>query len=369
MSIIWTYPDPPESPNYKSDSDILGGYPVLYSTPNIVEFDIDEVWSAFSQDGTLYNYFHPRNVISVFDLSKVYSLFNVLDESLYGYPIPFVPKLPKPGAFAGTTGITSITIPMSVKHLGRYTFYDSALQSITLSPLCEMYSSTLPVGCTVSFYTVTITSVEFPIDPIEFYVGDDAEDILKDTAVTMSVTDGTSVVSVEYNRFTFSGLDTSEEISGATAELQVRSYLNSILATYSFTYAVVNPPRPFTCDAEYYVDTAVSYVIGGRTYQKYNDEPAVGMIAVVNYSGSIYTTGLFISPVSADAVTYRVSGRTYTSTGNLTYEGKTWYWSAAEYAIGGSTTGSVLQNYPTQIPFPYTAEIITEVLQSINAHS
>ena len=363
MSVIWTH-----SP-YISDTDILNGYPVIDTTPTLSEFDITKVWSAFQQDGTLYNYFHPRNVISEFDITKVYSTINVSDKSLYGYPIPHVPELPKPGAFVNTTQITSITLPLSIESLGFYTFSGSALQSITLSPFCKFYSSTLPSGCSITYYTLTIDSVEFPIDPIEFYVGDDAASILSDTVVNVSVTDGTTTLTREYNNFIISGLNTDEEVSSATATLQLISYSGTVLNTYNFTYDVLAIPVPFTCDAEYYIDTAVSYNISGRSYQKYNDEPAVGMIAVINYNGVIYTTGLFLSPVSADAVAYNVMGNTCTSTGSLTYEGKTWYWSSADYAIGGSTTGSTLQNYPTQIPFPYTAENITTVLQSVNAHS
>jgi hypothetical protein len=211
--------------------------------------------------------------------------------------------------------------------------------------------------------------VEFPIDPIEFYVGDDAASILSDTVVNVSVTDGTTTLTREYNNFIFSGLNTDEEVSSATATLQLISYSGTVLNTYNFTYDVLAIPVPFTCDAEYYIDTAVSYSISGRSYQKYNDEAAVGMIAKVQSSGAYYTTGLFISPVSADAVTYTTSGYTFTSTGSLVYEGKTWYWSDAGYAIGGTTTGTGMTNYPSIIQHPYTAEIITEVLQSINAHS
>lgn len=233
MSINWTHAP------YVSNSDIVDGYPVIAATPDVEEFDITKVWSAFQQDGTVYSYYHPKNVLSVFDLSKVYSTFDVLNKSLYGYAVPFVPSLPKPGAFAGTTGIQTITLPMSVECLGRYTFSDSSLSSIALSPVCEFYSSTFPQNCAKTFYNCSITSVVYPVDPIEFTVGDNYTRVLSGTIVNVRVTDNNENFDTVCRHFDFSGIDTSQVVSDASATLTAYNYDGGIIGTSSLTYSVV----------------------------------------------------------------------------------------------------------------------------------
>jgi hypothetical protein len=154
--------------------------------------------------------------------------------------------------------------------------------------------------------------------------------------------------------------------------------LTSVTLSYKTKYQSTSFPqnctiniiddRPFSCDSEYYIDTEVEYVINGNYYYKYNDEPSVGMIVIINAGGIYYTTGLFISPYSESAVTYKTQyGYVCTSVGSIIYDGVTWWYSSADYAIGGQYQGSGMENYSDIVNFPYTQQILTNILQSIHA--
>lgn len=127
------------------------------------------------------------------------------------------------------------------------------------------------------------------------------------------------------------------------------------------------PPCPFACDEEYFVDTAVEYTISGANYQKYNSQQAIGMGAHIDDSGYIWTSGLFISPISADAVKYVFNGNVLDPYGSVSYDGLTWYYSTSGYAQGGEMPISGLVMYPNTIPWPYTPEGIAAVLQAVHA--
>lgn len=88
----------------------------------------------------------------------------------------------------------------------------------------------------------------------------------------------------------------------------------------------------------YYFDTQVQCVIDGRTFTKYNNEPALGVI-VYNQSG--YTGPVFFG-LTEDSVKLRQS---YDSTiigcrGSFEYLGYTWYYSNFEYWMRGDWTDS-----------------------------
>lgn len=56
------------------------------------------------------------------------------------------------GAFANCTNLQSVSIPPSVKSIGRYAFYNTSLTSVTIASDCTYYSTSFPDGCTISFY-------------------------------------------------------------------------------------------------------------------------------------------------------------------------------------------------------------------------
>lgn len=60
--------------------------------------------------------------------------------------------LPKIGACMGCTSLTDVSIPKSIKSIGRYSFADTALTNVTIARDCTYYPTSFPDNCTVNFY-------------------------------------------------------------------------------------------------------------------------------------------------------------------------------------------------------------------------
>ena len=92
-------------------------------------------------------------------------------------------------------------------------------------------------------------------------------------------------------------------------------------------------------NTEYFFDTQVTSNVSGRTFTKYNTEPALGAIVCASSYSQPYFVGL-----TADSVKY---GTDYNSQiwpnpdhPTFEYKGVTWYYSGFEYAMPGDTTDS-----------------------------
>lgn len=229
-----------ESTIFASSDEVLYGYPFPKASTNPIEFDIDSVYSVWSLSPTiLYGYPVSSPKVIKFDLSKVFSNWTDSSNDLFGYVVPRDCKIYKSGAFAHTTEITSLQFPISVIKLGEYTCYDSAITSVQVSPLCEFYSTTFPDNCTITYYTVSIDTITFPITPLEFVVGDDYNAVLDGTTVLVTVSDGTDSITTYAKNFTITDIDTSTEVSDATGYVNVITSTGSIACSESFTYSVV----------------------------------------------------------------------------------------------------------------------------------
>lgn len=56
------------------------------------------------------------------------------------------------GAFANATNLRQISIPKSCKKIGKETFRNTQLTSVTIASDCEYYPTSFPDGCVVNFY-------------------------------------------------------------------------------------------------------------------------------------------------------------------------------------------------------------------------
>lgn len=56
------------------------------------------------------------------------------------------------GAFANATNLRQISIPKSCKKIGKETFRNTQLTSVTIASDCEYYHTSFPDGCVVNFY-------------------------------------------------------------------------------------------------------------------------------------------------------------------------------------------------------------------------
>ena len=56
------------------------------------------------------------------------------------------------GAFANATDLSEVVIPKTCKKIGRYSFRNTKLTSVTIARDCEYYPTSFPDGCVVNFY-------------------------------------------------------------------------------------------------------------------------------------------------------------------------------------------------------------------------
>ncbi len=69
--------------------------------------------------------------------------------------LPFPTLSPEPlalGAFANAVNLVEVSIPRSVKKIGRESFRNTQLTSVTIASDCTYYPTSFPQGCTVNFY-------------------------------------------------------------------------------------------------------------------------------------------------------------------------------------------------------------------------
>lgn len=56
------------------------------------------------------------------------------------------------GAFANARELKQVSIPKSVKYIGREAFANTKLTSVTIASDCIYYDTSFPKGCVVNFY-------------------------------------------------------------------------------------------------------------------------------------------------------------------------------------------------------------------------
>ena len=56
------------------------------------------------------------------------------------------------GAFANAINLSEVVIPKTCKKIGKYSFRNTKLTSVTIARDCEYYPTSFPDGCVVSFY-------------------------------------------------------------------------------------------------------------------------------------------------------------------------------------------------------------------------
>jgi hypothetical protein len=264
-----------ESDYFASSLEVLDGYPFPKLSPTISVFDIDVVntWlqSYDVVDGYFYQsiepaifnlsqsysnwisktdvvdeYYYPRIEPYKFRLDRVYSDWRRDEEELFFYPEPTSsPLIPRMGAFAYTQNIDELYIPISVRSLGMYALSKSNIQQITISPICEIKSSvTIPETCDIIYHNTTINSVTYPVNPIVFTAGDNYESILNGTIANITITDNTDFETLNYNKISYTGIDTLELGNNQNANINILAYNGDIVVSDTLTFSVVLPDKP-----------------------------------------------------------------------------------------------------------------------------
>ena len=105
-------------------------------------------------------------------------------------------------------------------------------------------------------------------------------------------------------------------------------------------------------NTEYFFDTRVTSNVLGRTFTKYNAEPALGAVV---YFSSGYTQPYFVG-LTADSVKYGTDYDSQISPNpdhpTFEYKGVTWYYSGGQYAMrgDGTDTSGHIQKIPGSYP-------------------
>ena len=56
------------------------------------------------------------------------------------------------GVFANAKDLQEVSIPRSVKKIGRYSFANTQLKSVTIAKDCKYYDTSFPKACKINFY-------------------------------------------------------------------------------------------------------------------------------------------------------------------------------------------------------------------------
>lgn len=70
-----------------------------------------------------------------------------------GYPFNMLmPEVPAVGAFANASDLTQVSIPQSVKYIGREAFKNTKLKNVRIASDCTYFDTSFPDGCIINFY-------------------------------------------------------------------------------------------------------------------------------------------------------------------------------------------------------------------------
>lgn len=70
-----------------------------------------------------------------------------------GFPFhELYPEIDTLGAFSNAVRLRKISIPPSVKKIGRYAFTNTQLTEVTIARDCEYYNTSFPRDCIINFY-------------------------------------------------------------------------------------------------------------------------------------------------------------------------------------------------------------------------
>lgn len=122
------------------DSLYSAPYPATFwrlDSNNILTLNSED-WSPFPEP---MEYLAPPYPASMWYLDENNKLMNSL-----------LPNELKVGAFINCTALKDVSIPESVKYIGEYAFYGTALESVRISNTCTYYPTSFPPGCEINFY-------------------------------------------------------------------------------------------------------------------------------------------------------------------------------------------------------------------------
>lgn len=108
----------------------------------------DNVTNEYGMYDKVAQVFHSSDTDTPFDSGDDMP-FKFVDGKLIHHRETEMIKL---GAFCNDSSLSIISIPRSVKKIGRFTFRNTSLTSVMIAQDCEYYPTSFPDGCVVNFY-------------------------------------------------------------------------------------------------------------------------------------------------------------------------------------------------------------------------
>jgi hypothetical protein len=104
-------------------------------------------------NGELTHTDFPEVPDKAFQLPLSKSVWRTDNQYENGYPFNMLmPEVPAVGAFANASNLTQVSIPQSVKYIGREAFKNTKLKNVRIASDCTYFDTSFPEGCVVNFY-------------------------------------------------------------------------------------------------------------------------------------------------------------------------------------------------------------------------
>lgn len=189
----------------KQDNEEFNGYPYSY-IPDI--FTYSKTFQPFQQS-SVYFYNFPYTILpNDFMFSKTFQWITQTIYNFDGFPMGFNMEPFQLGAFRSCKGIEKLEIPVSVTKLGKYTFKDSSIHTITLSPDCYYSSTTFTGDIVIEYWNVSNFTIINEPTKKEYIVGEEFDPSGLELRAT--ITDNRKSITRNIIRnYTFDGFDSS----------------------------------------------------------------------------------------------------------------------------------------------------------------
>ena len=155
---------------YNSDNTDIGlpiitadSTPSLSSYPQPPDFTNAKFFWQFPQSVTInLGLPYPQVYGTAPDLTNVKMMWKITDSRNYG--LPYYTDIATYGAFTRCSNLTSVTIPVSVKKIGYYTFQDTDLSTVTIPADCYIYPTSFPSDCDIIWSLKDLQWANYDID-------------------------------------------------------------------------------------------------------------------------------------------------------------------------------------------------------------
>lgn len=135
--------------NWQQNEEINNGYPYPTGLTTLAKLNLSSIptWQFSESINNGYPYWVEQ---VVFDYDGVYTPWKFNCDTISNFPCIIEPIMM--GAFNYCYNLKEVVIPESVKYIGPYAFWRTALTEATIAPDCKYFEHSFPFGCKIKFY-------------------------------------------------------------------------------------------------------------------------------------------------------------------------------------------------------------------------